>query len=156
MGSAKSKEEIFALAKQVFEIMRTGKSALKSCAQIGLSQSNFNEWLNRYPELVVDYTRAREIMHEVIADEIIAISDAPVGSIDSGATDSGAVQKQRLQVESRKWLLSKLAPKKWGDKLELSGDEKSPLQVKQTIDASKLPTEVLAQIIAAKNGTDRS
>jgi hypothetical protein len=50
-----------------------------------------------------------------------------VGSTDSGATDSGAVQKQRLQVDTRKWLLSKLAPKKWGDKLELSSDPENPL-----------------------------
>jgi len=30
-------------------------------------------------------------------------------------------------VDTRKWLLSKLAPKKWGDKLELSGDPENPL-----------------------------
>jgi hypothetical protein len=43
-----------------------------------------------------------------------------------------------------------LAPKKYGDRLELAGDKENPLQV-QTIDASKLSTDVLAQIIAAKD-----
>jgi hypothetical protein len=37
------------------------------------------------------------------------------------------VQKQRLQVDTRKWLLSKLAPKKFGDKIEVSGDPANPL-----------------------------
>jgi hypothetical protein len=52
--------------------------------------------------------------------------------------------------------LSKLAPKKYGDKLELSGDAANPLHVKQTIDASKLTTDALAQIMAAKDATDAS
>ena len=33
--------------------------------------------------------------------------------------DSGAVQKQRLQIDTRKWILSKLLPKKYGDLLGL-------------------------------------
>jgi hypothetical protein len=37
------------------------------------------------------------------------------------------VQKQRLQVDSRKWLLSKMLPKVYGDKIELSGDASAPL-----------------------------
>ena len=64
-----------------------------------------------------------------MAAETLAIADEPVGSTDSGATDSGAVQKQRLQVDTRKWLLSKLAPKRYGDKITLAGDEENPLKV---------------------------
>jgi hypothetical protein len=54
------------------------------------------------------------------------ISDKDVGITD-GKKDWAAVQKHKLQVDSRKWLLSKLAPKKYGDKLELSGDNENPL-----------------------------
>jgi hypothetical protein len=41
------------------------------------------------------------------------------------------VQKQSLRVDTRKWLLSKMAPKKYGDKLELTGDDKSPLTIQR-------------------------
>ena len=92
----------------------------------------------------------------MMASDILDIADRPVGSTDSGATDSGAVADKKVQIDTRKWLLSKLAPKKYGDKLELSGDKENPLHVKQTIDASKLPTDVLAQIMAAKDATDAS
>jgi hypothetical protein len=68
---------------------------------------------------------------EHIASETIEIADAPVGSTDSGSTDSGAVQKQRLQVDTRKWLLARLAPKKYGDKLELAGDPERPLAIER-------------------------
>ena len=36
-----------------------------------------------------------------------------------------------LQIDTRKWLLSKLAPKKYGDKIELSGDKDNPLMIQQ-------------------------
>lgn len=39
------------------------------------------------------------------------------------------VERSRLQIDARKWLASKLAPKKYGDKLELAGDPLSPLVI---------------------------
>ena len=135
---------------KVFELMRSGMSAFKACQSVGVPQSTLNCWLNDDPDLAAEYARAREDLIEFVAAETIQIADAPVGTTDNGSTDSGAVQKQKLQVDTRRWLLSKLAPKKWGDRLELAGDKENPLQV-QTIDASKLPTDVLAQIIAAKD-----
>jgi uncharacterized protein YhaN len=129
----RTEEEKIEIASQVFALMRKGNSAFKACQIVGIPQSTLNEWLNNNPALVAEYTRAREDLHEHIAAEIIAIADAPVGSTDSGATDNGAVQKQKLQIDSRKWLLSKLAPKKYGDKLELSGDAQNPLAI-QTIE----------------------
>jgi hypothetical protein len=65
---------------------------------------------------------------EKYADEVIAISDAPCMGPD-GFADNGLVQKQRLQAESRKWLLSKMLPKQFGDKVtqELVGDPNQPI-----------------------------
>ena len=54
---------------------------------------------------------------ERMAAETLAIADAPVGITERGTTNSGAVQKQRLQVDTRKWMLSKLAPKRYGDRV---------------------------------------
>jgi hypothetical protein len=36
-----------------------------------------------------------------------------------------------LRMEGRKWSLSKMAPKKYGDKLELSGDEHAPVSIER-------------------------
>lgn len=79
-------------------------------------------WLgdDRYASFREQYEKARVAGLEMMADEIMEISDAPVGSTQTGATDSGAVQKQRLQVDTRKWLLSKLLPKKYGEKVDLN------------------------------------
>lgn len=119
------------IAQQVFAEMRQGLSAYKACVKVGVPQGTFNGWLNEDRALAEDYARAREELHEFIAAEIIAIADAPVPSTEKGGADPAAVQKQRLQVDARKWLLSKLAPKKWGDKIEVSGDADNPLKIER-------------------------
>lgn len=74
------------------------------------------------------YARARALGLERLADEVIAISDAPCAG-SNGEADNALVQKQRLQVDSRKWLLSRLLPKQYGDKVtqELVGNPDAPI-----------------------------
>jgi len=69
------------------------------------------------------YSRARELQMYGIADEILEIADD--GSKDIRVTPEGRetvdyeiVQRSKLKVDSRKWLLSKLLPKVYGDKIE--------------------------------------
>lgn len=80
------------------------------------------------PEFSQRYTRARAIGYSLMADEIIAIGDEEMTLAD-GSVDNGAVQRARLQCENRKWLLSKLLPKQFGDKVtaEITGDPDAPL-----------------------------
>ena len=66
------------------------------------------------------YARAREDQAETMADEIIKLAD--------DATDP---VKARLQVDARKWVASKLKPKKYGDKVtnEHTGADGAPISV---------------------------
>lgn len=126
-------EEKAALAKAIIDGMALeGLSCFKSCEAVGVPIGTFIGWTVEDAELAESYARARETLIERMAAETLAIADAPVGSTEHGTTDSGAVQKQRLQVDTRKWMLSKLAPKKYGDKVTLAGDEENPLRV-QTV-----------------------
>ena len=65
------------------------------------------------------YASARNTGLDAMSEELLEIADEQVGSLDNGATDAGAVARNRLRVDARKWYLSKLAPKKYGDRLEL-------------------------------------
>lgn len=145
--SKPTKDEII---QNVLAGMRSGLSAFKSCQAAGVPQSTFNRWVDADVKLAEDYAHAREDLIERIASEVMDLADSEVPETGDGKKDWQAIQKHKLQVDTRKWLLSKLAPKKYGDRLELAGDKENPLQV-QTIDATKLPTDVLAQIIAAKD-----
>lgn len=119
------------IADQVIAGMRSGMSAFKACQAAGVDQSKFNQWLNADPEMASEYARAREDLIERIAQEVLDLSDMDVGEQPDGKKDWAAVQKHKLQVDTRKWLLSKLAPKKFGDKLELTGDPDRPLAIQK-------------------------
>ena len=119
------------IADLVFAGMRSGMSAFKACQVAGVNQSTFNLWLNDDAELAAEYARAREDLIERMAQEVLELSDVDVGLQPDGKRDWAAVQKHKLQVDTRKWLLSKLAPKKFGDKLELTGDPDRPLAIQK-------------------------
>lgn len=139
-----------AICQTVLQGMRDGLSAFKACQAAGVPQSTFNRWVDADAKLAEDYAHAREDLIERMANDVLELADSEVPETGDGKRDWQAIQQRKLQVDSRKWLLSKLAPKKYGDRLELAGDKENPLQV-QTIDASKLSTDVLAHIIAAKD-----
>jgi hypothetical protein len=111
--------------------MRCGLSAFKACEAASVPHSTFLEWIRDDEELANSYARAREDLIERIANEVLELSDADVGLQPDGKKDWAAVQKHKLQVDTRKWLLSKLAPKKYGDKLELTGDPDRPLAIQK-------------------------
>jgi hypothetical protein len=73
------------------------------------------------------YAVARELLYQGWADEILEISDdgttdyiTKVGrnGHEYEAVDQEHIQRSRLRVDSRKWMLSKLLPKQFGDKVE--------------------------------------
>jgi len=115
------------LADAVLANMETGMSCWKACEKAGVKNSTFMLWVSQDSALAENYARARENYVERIAQEVMELSDVDVGETPDGRKDWAAVQKHRLQVDTRKWLLSKLAPKKYGEKIEISGDKESPL-----------------------------
>lgn len=115
------------LADAVLANMETGMSCWKACEKAGVKNSTFMLWVSQDSALAENYARARENYVERIAQEVMELSDVDVGETPDGRKDWAAVQKHKLQVDTRKWLLSKLAPKKYGEKIEISGDKESPL-----------------------------
>lgn len=86
-------------------------------------------WMEENAEFRQQYARAKERQADFMADEILDISDDGLNDyVTLGLGDEAKlvvnhdhIQRSRLRVDSRKWLMSKLAPKKYGDKLELGG-----------------------------------
>ena len=115
----------------VMKHMREGHSLRQSTIRAGVATQTFMDWVDKDPELSGHYAQARAAMIDAVADETMRIADEELIPTGEGKVDSAMVQKQRLRVDTRKWLLSKMAPKKYGDKLELSGDDKSPLTIQR-------------------------
>lgn len=73
------------------------------------TRSTVHKWLAENKLFSDQYARAKDNQADTLADEIMFIAD--------NAED---VQKARLQVDTRKWIASKLKPKKYGDKLDMT------------------------------------
>lgn len=97
------------------------------------NQNTFFEWLHNDEEKSKQYARATEKRADVIFEEILEIADET--SRDTIYTDKGEtpnsewMQRSRLRVDARKWMLGKMNPKKYGDKIqtEHSGEIKSTI-----------------------------
>ncbi len=125
--AAKPVRDKAAICQEVLEGMRNGLSTFKSCQAAGIANSTFHKWVSEDSLLRDNYAHAREDLIERMAQEVMELSDQEVPETGDGKKDWQAIQKHKLQVDTRKWLLSKLAPKKYGDKLEVSGDPTNPL-----------------------------
>ena len=78
------------------------------------------------------YVRAREMQADALFDEALAIADDGSGdwiTDKSGkkVLDHEHVQRSRLRVDTRKWAAGKLAPKRYGDRLQHTGEGGGPM-----------------------------
>lgn len=84
-------------------------------------------WVVDRPRFAAAYERAREIGYAALADQLLEIADD--SSADTYLDDKGkersvteAIQRSRLRIDTRKWLLAKVLPRLWGDRPE-KGEE---------------------------------
>jgi len=115
-------------------------------------ESSVREWvLADHQGFAARYARAREQGYEHWASEILQISDADYRGPD-GQTDNGAVQQARLQCDVRRWLLSKLLPTRYGDRVvaEITGDPDRP--VVNRVELIAVPARHAGLIIEEEGG----
>lgn len=122
------------IADMICERLSDGESLRTICLSDDMpNRSTVFRWLadESRKEFRDQYARAREAQADFLADEILEIADDashdtliktnPDGSDARETANSEWINRSRLRVDARKWLASKLAPKKYGDKVELSG-----------------------------------
>jgi hypothetical protein len=78
------------------------------------------DWLRRDPELKARYIEAVEDRADRLAEELIELADQPIPTGLDGPGMSAWVQKLRVQVDVRKWAASKLKPKAYGERLDVT------------------------------------
>lgn len=115
--------------------------ALRKCCTAFMSLDKFYKMLAASPEKAKRYALACEARSDAIFEDILDIADdssADKYEAEDGTerTDTEAIQRSKLRVDARKWMLSKLAPKKYGDKIEIDANVKGEIQ---TVTIFKLP-----------------
>lgn len=117
-----------------------GKSIQEICSADDMpAKSTVFKWLNDIEGFSDQYAQAKELQAEQMAEEILHIADDGTNDFvtrknkdgsDYVAFDHEHVQRSKLRVDARKWLMSKMLPKKYGDRQQIVGDESAPLTVK--------------------------
>lgn len=81
---------------------------------------SIRRWLtkNTHPEFTELYSRAKFNQTHYLGDRMLDIVN------DAEPDKFGRVEKARLQIDTYKWLMSKLASTKYGDKLEIKDPDK--------------------------------
>lgn len=126
------------IADTICELLMEGESLRTICSADDMpNRSTVFRWIAAHEAFRDQYTRAKEEQAELLADEIVAISDEADAVVKHDgedirlALDATAVARNRLRVDARKWVASKLKPKKYGDKVqqELTGPGGGAIQV---------------------------
>ena len=127
----KKKEAINIILNEIAENGKSVRSILNGANRYILpSNVTFCEWLSKDEELAKQYARATEIRAEALLDEMIDIVDDKSKDVKeqeingeiSQTVNNEAIQRSRLRYDARKWLISKLNPKKYGDKIDVTSD----------------------------------
>ena len=112
----------------IIKDIASGEPTRRAVAAHGVNPNTFYTVLGTDEDAAKRYAHARMSSMDSLADEAMAIADDPDVPSDH----------KRVMVDTRKWFLSKLAPKRYGDKLELAGDGANPLQIVITPTDAKL------------------
>lgn len=116
-------EEKFSLIIRGIE--DNGLSLRKALGGYGMPDATtFYKWCDNDEEKAKRYVRACETRADIIFEEIIEIADKQgedvIGEDEHGTPiiNHNIIHRNRLQVDARKWAVSKMNPKKYGEKVD--------------------------------------
>ena len=113
------------VADDICALLASGESLLKVCKRPGMpDKSTVFRWMAEHEEFRDKYAKATDARADAIFEELFEISDDAV-------EDAAAIAKARLRVDTRKWALARMNPRKYGDKVttELTGKDGGAIQI---------------------------
>lgn len=118
------------LTDEICAIVASGKSLLRTLKENPQfpSRETFYVWLLNRKDLSDKYARATELRAEILFDEMLEISDTPQPldtEIQEDGTNGSRTQRirqdatmhRRTQIDTRKWILARMNPRKYGDRV---------------------------------------
>jgi hypothetical protein len=122
------------LADSICEQLALGYSMRTVCAENNMpAMSSVFKWLRENKQFSEQYARAKQESADAMAEDILDIADD--GTNDwmeverkDGSTykipDKEVLARSRLRVDTRKWLMAKMKPKVYGDRLDMTTNGK--------------------------------
>lgn len=139
--SAAEREKLFA---KVIAELQNGTPLRDVLDDIEMpSRTSFYGWLDENPDFSERYARAKQVAADALYDEMLTIANTPMAG-ETTTLDKDGVKivtadmlgHRRLLIDTIKWRLAKEAPKKFGDKLDVTtaGDKVGQVTIFQLPD----------------------
>ena len=133
-------------AKDICQMIESGMTLLAICALPDMPAiSTAYDWIDNDTEFADNYARARQRQADTFASmvmtEAFSAHDAQIG---------------RLRIDALKWTASKLAPKKYGDKVEIEQTGQQNFKISFNVpDRDNAPLHAPATLDALPAATPR-
>jgi len=119
-----TKENKDLILNNIFDDITQGLAVRNAIKKENISFSTFYIWLDDDEDKSKQYARATEIRAEAMAEDILQICDAFENDVvldqeGKEITNHNVIQRDRLRVDTRKWLMSKMMPKKYSDRQQI-------------------------------------
>ncbi|HEI8903452.1 TPA: ubiquitin carboxyl-hydrolase [Proteus mirabilis] len=129
------------VADDVCALIADGESLRSVCKRPGMpNTTKVMRWLREYPDFREQYAKAMESRADAVFEELFDIAD-------DVTEEPAAVAKARLRIDTRKWALARMSPKKYGDKVTQDIDLKSS-------DGSMSPTKIVLVAGGSNDGSE--
>jgi hypothetical protein len=146
------------LADRILDRMACGETLTAICRDEDMPhRATVRRWISRHEGFCEAYTRARELLADVYAEQALDIADDPTGDVMTDAkgikrVDNENVQRSRLRCDMRRWYAAKLAPRRYGEKIsqEISGPSDGPIEFSRPLLPDELATAVVKLLGAAE------
>lgn len=117
------------LAEKICELMAEGRGLQSIGAKVGVNAGTIMRWCNSNNEFRESYARACEERIQTLSERIYQLLEEGHAVACDPECGNTRLQAVKLEIDTIKWLLVKLLPKKYGDRsaVEMTGAEGKPL-----------------------------
>lgn len=142
------------LATEICDKLASGHSLRSICKEeLMPSQYAVFDWIHKNEAFAKQYAHARQTWADAEFENMMHIADTPQEGQKTKITEDGVetvigdmIEHRRLQVDTRKWALARMSPKKYGDSTTLKGDKDNPLSSQGNLTDAELTARAIELI----------
>jgi hypothetical protein len=125
------------IAAEVCRRVSLGETLTVVCKSLGIDPATVRDWVvGDRGGFAQVYARARRSQVEAWSDELLAIAD----------DTSLEPNDRRVRLDVRKWLMARINPARYGDRVQLAGDPENPVRHVVDLDLAQLTEVELAAL----------
>lgn len=137
-----------ALGKRICDRIADGAALLDLSRETGIPYRTMRRWAKDYPGFGRDYEQACEMRLCFLEERILELCrQMHEAAAKGGVAARLEIEASRLEIDTIKWMLTRLLPARWGEKskLELTGADGEALLPKHTLEEDRAYLAMLAE-----------